>query len=84
MCLFFLQVIDRDVGNFSVVQYRILFGNDGGFFKIDENIGFIIIVSNFKGKKGEWFIIKVSVYDNYGKVFINEVDGEVIVQVVIG
>lgn len=82
--LFFSQATDRDAGNFSAVQYRISSGNDGGFFKIDENTGFITTASNFKGKKGEQFTIKVSAYDNHGKAPTNEADGEATAQVVIG
>lgn len=81
---FFSQATDRDAGNFSAVQYRISSGNDGGFFKIDENTGFITTASNFKGKKGERFTIKVSAYDNHGKAPTNEADGEATAQVVIG
>lgn len=66
------------------MQYRISSGNDGGFFKIDENTGFITTASNFKGKKGEQFTIKVSAYDNHGKAPTNEADGEATAQVVIG
>jgi len=63
------------------VQYRISSGNDGGFFKIDENTGFITTASNFKGKKGQRFTIKVSAYDNHGKAPTNEADGEATAQV---
>lgn len=63
------------------MQYRISSGNDGGFFKIDEDTGFITTASNFKGKKGERFEIKVSAHDNYGKPPTNEADGEATVQV---
>lgn len=59
-------------------------GNDGGFFKIDENTGFITTASNFKGKKGERFTMKVSAYDNHGKAPTNEANGEATAQVVIG
>lgn len=78
-----MQATDRDAGNFSAVQYRISSGNDGGFFKIDENTGFITTASNFKGKKGERFVIKVSAYDNHGKTPTNEAEGEATAQVVI-
>ena len=66
------------------MQYRISSGNDGGFFKIDENTGFITTASNFKGKKGERFTIKVSAFDNHGKAPTNEADGEATAQVEIG
>lgn len=78
-----IQASDRDAGNFSVVQYRISSGNDGGFFKIDKNTGFITTASNFKGKKGERFTIKVSAYDNHGKAPTNEAEGEATAQVII-
>lgn len=66
-----------------MVQYRISSGNDGGFFKIDKNTGFITTASNFKGKKGERFTIKVSAYDNHGKAPTNEAEGEATAQVII-
>ena len=78
-----MQATDRDAGNFSTVQYRISSGNDGGFFKMDENTGFITTASNFKGKKGERFVIKVSAYDNHGKAPTNEAEGEATAQVII-
>lgn len=65
------------------MQYRISSGNDGGFFKIDKNTGFITTASNFKGKKGERFTIKVSAYDNHGKAPTNEAEGEATAQVII-
>ena len=83
MSVFLSQATDRDAGNFSAVQYRISSGNDGGFFKIDENTGFITTASNFKGKKGERFTIKVSAYDNHGKAPTNEANEEATAQVVI-
>ena len=66
-----------------MVQYRISSGNDGGFFKIDKNTGFITTASNFKGKKGERFTIKVSAYDNHEKAPTNEAEGEATAQVTI-
>ena len=78
-----MQATDRDAGNFSAVQYRISSGNDGGFFKIDENTGFITTASNFKGKKGERFTIKLSAYDNHGKAPTNEAEEEATAQVKI-
>lgn len=77
-----LQATDRDAGNFSAVQYRISSGNDGGFFKIDESTGFITTATNFKGKKGERFVIKVSAYDNHGIAPTNEAQGEATAQVI--
>lgn len=78
-----IRATDRDAGNFSAVQYRISSGNDGGFFKIDENTGFITTASNFKGKKGQRFTIKVSAYDNHGKAPTNEADGEATAQILV-
>ena len=66
-----------------MVQYRISSGNDGGFFKIDKNTGFITTASNFKGKKGERFTIKVSAYDNHEKAPTNEAEGEATAQVMV-
>lgn len=76
-----MQATDRDAGNFSAVQYRISSGNDGGFFKIDEITGFITTASNFKGKKGERFEIKISAFDNHGKPPTNDAEGEATAQV---
>ena len=76
-----LQATDRDTGNFSSVQYRISSGNDGGFFKMDENTGFITTASNFRGKKGQRFTIQVSAHDNHGQVPTNEVQEKATAQV---
>ncbi|XP_078366665.1 protocadherin Fat 4-like [Oculina patagonica] len=78
-----IRATDKDAGNFSAIQYRISSGNDGGFFKIDENTGFITTASNFKGKKGERFVIKVSAYDNHGKAPTNEAEGEATAQIFV-
>ncbi|XP_068723113.1 protocadherin Fat 4-like isoform X1 [Montipora capricornis] len=78
-----IRAIDRDKGNFSSIQYRISSGNDGGFFMMDENTGFITTASNFKGKKGEKFEIQVSARDNHGRVPTNEAQQEATVQIFV-
>ena len=49
------------------MQYRIISGNEGGFFRIEENTGNIVSASLFKGKKGQRYTIKVTASDNYGR-----------------
>ena len=75
------QAIDRDTGNYSSIQYRISSGNDGGFFMMNEDTGFITTASNFKGKKGERFEIQVGARDNHGRVPTNEAREDAIAQV---
>ncbi|XP_067054992.1 protocadherin Fat 4-like [Acropora muricata] len=78
-----IRAIDRDTGNFSSIQYRISSGNDGGFFMMNEDTGFITTASNFKGKKGERFEIQIGARDNHGRVPTNEAREDAIAQIFV-
>ena len=48
---------------------------------MDETSGVVTSASHFDGKKGQRFIIKVSAFDNHGRVPTNEAKEEATVQV---
>ena len=69
------------MGNNSALIYRIASDNDGGFFTMEESTGVIRSASLFRDKKGQWFEIMVTAFDNHGKPPNNQAEQEARVRV---